>query len=208
MRKKRRNGIKKNEKVGKKLKREEARRKNAKGTKKGRGEAGRRKDKLWDRFCCRLCFYCFRLLYLDRNYFLHMKKLGKFNGLSLRIRATSFIILISLYFGFVLNYPVVEKIIGLAKETGTGYFAYTSPLLLSATFAIIFSFITLPYITKPFFIILTFTSALASYATLKYGVIFDSSMIENIFDTHSSEALSYVNLSSVLYGLFFGVFPD
>mgnify|MGYP001156509080 CR=1 FL=1 len=125
----------------------------------------------------------------------------------LGIGPSTFIVLIALYFGFVLNFPVTEKIITLAAETGDGYFAYSSPLLLSAAFAIIFSLFTLPFIAKPFFIFLVFSSAMASFATLKYGVIFDYSMIENIFETNSGEALSYVNLSSIGFSLIFGFVP-
>lgn len=126
----------------------------------------------------------------------------------LSISSSAFIILISLYFGFVLNYPVVDKLITLAAETGDGYFAYSSPLLLSAAFAIIFSLFTWPFITKPFFILLVSSSAMASFATLQYGVIFDYSMIENIFETNTGEALSYVNLSSIGFSVVFGVIPS
>ncbi|WCE30566.1 phosphoethanolamine transferase [Vibrio sp. SCSIO 43137] len=136
-----------------------------------------------------------------------MEKLLSLSKFRFNISASAFIILMAIYFGFVLNFPVTEKIITLFAETGNGYFAYSSPLLLSAAFAVIFSLFTWPFIAKPFYIFLVFTSAMACFATLRYGVIFDYSMIENIFETHTGEALSYVNPSSIGFSLAFGVVP-
>jgi len=136
-----------------------------------------------------------------------MNKLLSLSKFRFNISASAFIILMAMYFGFVLNFPVTEKIITLSAETGDGYFAYSSPILLSAAFAIIFSLFTWPFIAKPFYIFLVFTSAMACFATLRYGVIFDYSMIENIFETNTGEALSYVNPSSIGFSLAFGVVP-
>lgn len=130
------------------------------------------------------------------------------NRFRFTISTSTLIILMSLYFGFVLNIPVTGKLIALAANTGNGYFAYSSPLLLSGAFAIIFSLFTWPFIAKPFYILLIFTSSMACFATLRYGVIFDYSMIENIFETNTSEAVSYVNLSSVGFSFAFGVLPS
>ncbi len=123
------------------------------------------------------------------------------------LNSANFIILISLYFGFVLNLPVEQKFIQLAAASGDGVFAYFSPLLLSAAFAVIFSLFNIPYLRKPFFIFLVVTSAAASYASYNYGVIFDYPMVENIFATNSGEAFSYLNLNVFLYIFFVGIVP-
>ncbi|QMV16338.1 phosphoethanolamine transferase [Vibrio spartinae] len=135
----------------------------------------------------------------------------RFNALKeLRFQcsSTTFIVVLALYFGFVLNIPLTTKFIELASEKSSGLFAYSSPLLLSAAFVIIFSCFNIPYFRKPFFIFLVLTSAMASYATLKYGVLFDSTMMENIFETNSHEAISYLNASSILYIIAFGIIPS
>ncbi len=123
------------------------------------------------------------------------------------LNSNLFVIFVSLLFGFVFNYPVVSKIITLSLENGDGYFSFTAPLLLSAAFAIIFSVLTLPYLTKIIFSFLIITSSLASYATLNYGIIFDYSMMENVFETNVSEASSYISISSVAYFLLLGLLP-
>lgn len=126
----------------------------------------------------------------------------------LPINSDYFIVIMSLYFGFILNIPVVTKLIQLASEHGNPTFAYFSPLLLSATFFLIFSVFNIPYFRKSFFIFLTITSAMASYATYKYGVMFDYSMMENVFETNSGEMFSYVNWTSCLYVSIVGIIPS
>jgi len=42
-------------------------------------------------------------------------------------------------------------------------------------------------------------------ATLKYNVLFDNSMIENIFETNTSEALRYLNANMLLYFFMTGI---
>ncbi len=50
-------------------------------------------------------------------------------------------------------------------------------------------------------------SSLVFYASMKYGVIFDRNMIQNIADTTQAEALSYFNLNAIIYFILTGVFP-
>lgn len=85
------------------------------------------------------------------------------------VSSAVFIVIMALYFGFIINIPLTQRLVKLASATGSSTFAYFSPLLLSAAFSIIFSLFNIPYFRKPFFIFLTVTSAMASYATYKYG---------------------------------------
>ncbi|TVM95421.1 phosphoethanolamine--lipid A transferase [Vibrio cholerae] len=121
---------------------------------------------------------------------------------------TAFLAIMSLYFGFVLNTPVTSKLIELTKGSESHLFSYTSPLLLSFAFFIIFSAFGFKFVFRPVFILFTISSAAACYATNTYQVIFDYGMIENIFETHSSEAASYVNMRSVMYVFFTGIVPS
>ena len=57
-------------------------------------------------------------------------------------------------------------------------------------------------------VLLLCTSAAAMYATLKYNILFDYSMVENIFETNSGEAESYLNAQSILYIVFLGIVPS
>ncbi|ODA35202.1 hydrolase [Veronia pacifica] len=121
---------------------------------------------------------------------------------------TTFIVAMSLYFGFVLNTPVVSEIIHLSENSQAGLFAYSAPLLLTCLFIVIFSVLALPYLFRPLFIVITLSSAIACFATSRYQIMFDSSMIENVFETHTSEALSFVSLSAIMYVLILGGVPS
>jgi len=113
--------------------------------------------------------------------------------------------LLSMYYGFVFNYPIIDKIYILSDNQGVFYFL--SPIILTFSFIIVFSLYALPYLFKAIQIPLLLTSALAFYASLKYNVMFDYSMIENIFETNTGEAFSYLNLGSVSYFIFLGLLP-
>lgn len=125
-----------------------------------------------------------------------------------KLKVTTLILLLAAYYGFVLNYPVVFKLFELSQGVSDVWFPYTGPLVLFFAFIVIFSIFALPVILKPFFIILTLTSALALYAEHEFHVLFDSSMIENVIETNISEILFYLNVRSVLYLLGFGVIPS
>ena len=131
----------------------------------------------------------------------------KLLNVRINISMTKFLLVYSLYFGFILNTPITSRLIDITSATDSWLFVYTAPVLLSCAFVLIFSLLAIPYLVKPIFIVLAISSAAASFATLQYGVIFDYSMMENIFETNTSEAFSYVNSSSAGYFFFTGVIP-
>ncbi|WP_310734236.1 phosphoethanolamine--lipid A transferase [Shewanella sp. SR44-3] len=134
-------------------------------------------------------------------------KLPKFALPSLAMSPTHFIIALSVFYALVLNFPVLRKIAELAAE-GHNLFIASAALLLFGCFLLVFSLLTIKYLYKPVLIIITMTSAMAMYATLSYNVMFDSAMIENIFETNSAEAHSYLSLSSIGYLVLFGLLPS
>ncbi|WP_026032133.1 phosphoethanolamine transferase [Moritella marina] len=127
--------------------------------------------------------------------------------LRINISMTKFILLYSLYFGFVLNIPIISRLMAITADSNLGLFVYSAPLLLTCAFVVIFSLFALPYFAKPFFMLVVMSSAAACYATLKYGVLFDYSMIENVIETNSGEVSSYINFSSMLYLFVAGIVP-
>jgi lipid A ethanolaminephosphotransferase len=126
---------------------------------------------------------------------------------TIELTFTQFVLSLSVFYALVLNYPVTSKISELAAQ-GHVLFALSSVVLLFGCFVLIFSVISVKYFYKPILILITVTSAMALYATLKYNVMFDTAMIENIFETNSSEAHSYLSLSSIGYVVFFGLLPS
>jgi len=117
------------------------------------------------------------------------------------------IVILAVYFGVVLNFPFNQRIMALSGD-GQLLFSLTPALVLSACFTIIFSLFPSRFVFKPIMVFLLCTSAAAMYATLKYNILFDYSMIENIFETNSGEAESYLNAQSILYVLLLGILPS
>ncbi|MDV5172349.1 phosphoethanolamine--lipid A transferase [Photobacterium rosenbergii] len=122
------------------------------------------------------------------------------------VGVTAYIAMVAGYFSLVLNLPVTSKIYQLSA-TDSLFFVASSPLLLFFCFIIVFTLFSLPFVLKPFTVILTLLSSLAFYAAMKYNVMFDYGMVENIFETNPGEAASYISLSSVLYFVFAGLIP-
>jgi lipid A ethanolaminephosphotransferase len=116
-------------------------------------------------------------------------------------------LIIAVYFGLVLNFPIIRKIYQLSTD-GHVVFSLSPAILLSGCFMVIFSMFAFRFVFKPIMVVLLLTSSAAMYAMLKYNVMFDYSMIENIFETNSGEAYSYINAHSIGYVLLFGVLPS
>ncbi|MCW3172116.1 phosphoethanolamine transferase [Shewanella subflava] len=125
---------------------------------------------------------------------------------SVEVTKETLIIWSALYFAVVINFPINQRIFQLTTE-GHGFFSFTPAIVLTGFFMLIFSILSSRFIFKPLMTLLLLTSAAAMYATLKYNVLFDYAMMENIFETHSGEAFSYLNISSVAYFFVFGVLP-
>lgn len=118
-------------------------------------------------------------------------------------------LLISLYFTFVVNFPVLLHFYNIlhalsAYKIG---FAISIPVVLFAALNFVFTPFTFKPILKPFFIILLLLSGFASYSELTFHVVFDRGMIENIFETQQSEASSYLNFSVISWFVLTGVVP-
>lgn len=118
-------------------------------------------------------------------------------------------ILLALYFTLIPNLPILlhfQRILSALGEYKLG-FVISIPVLLLAALNFVFTPFSFKVIFKPFFCLILVVSAFASYAMLKYQVIFDKGMIENILETNSAEADSYLNLSVILWIVFTGVLP-
>nr|WP_258405160.1 phosphoethanolamine--lipid A transferase [Shewanella psychrotolerans] len=125
----------------------------------------------------------------------------------IQMHMTTLILLCAVYFGTVMNYPVLKTIFNLSSDVSNSIFPYTAPILLICAFAIIFSAFAWPYVFKPFICFVVLTSAGALYAAVNFQTMFDSTMMESVFESNSSEILFYLNFRSVFYLFVFGILP-
>jgi lipid A ethanolaminephosphotransferase len=110
-------------------------------------------------------------------------------------------ILLSLYFSIVFNYPFLQKTYHDLVQLDSFDFAYfiSLPLFLSTVFILLFSLLPQRYIYKTVITALVLLSAIFCYAITSYGIIFDYGMVENMAETSTSEALTYLNSSAIFY---------
>ncbi|MDU6412652.1 MAG: phosphoethanolamine transferase EptA [Yersiniaceae bacterium] len=86
-------------------------------------------------------------------------------------------------------------------------FAMTVPLVLFLALNIIFSVLALPYIRKPLIIALLLCGAGVNYFMFSYGVVIDSNMMQNTFETTPQEAGALLTPELLLWLLGAGVLP-
>ncbi|MFQ1928726.1 MCR-3-related phosphoethanolamine--lipid A transferase [Aeromonas veronii] len=126
-----------------------------------------------------------------------------------KIKIVPFILLLALVFAFLQNWPVLlhfYDILANLEHFKLG-FAISIPILLVAALNFVFMPFSVRYLIKPFFAFLFITGSIVSYTMMKYRVLFDRDMIQNIFETNQSEAYSYINLPIVAWVLLAGVVP-
>ncbi len=136
-----------------------------------------------------------------------MSNFSRFTFPRIPMSMTTLIVVFAAYFGTVMNYPVLKTIFHLSADVSNPLFAYTAPLLLTCVFIIIFSAFAWPYFFKPIMTFVVLTSAGALYAQVNFDTLFDTTMMESIFETNSSEVSFYLNISTALYVVVFGVIP-
>ncbi len=130
----------------------------------------------------------------------------------LSFKEVSFIslpLILALYFALVVNFPILSELNSILSklESVKIGFVLSIPLFFLAAFNFIFSLFSWPYFSRPFFTLLLIISSMVSYAMYNYGVIFDYGMIENIFETDTSEATSYLSDYSLLWTTLMGTLP-
>src|SRR6056300_1762701 len=102
---------------------------------------------------------------------------------------------LALFFLLVINVPLNLKLIDLVladPNLDTG-FVLSLPVFFISVFFLIFWFFAIPRLLKPVSILIVLASSIVSYSMYSYGVVFDYSMIQNVFETNYGEANAYLN---------------
>ena len=129
---------------------------------------------------------------------------------SINIRVVPLIFFLALYFAFMLNWRGVIHFYDILYNLQTFDigFAISLPIFLVAALNFVFIPFSIRYFLKPFFAILILLSSIVSYTMMKYRVLFDQTMIQNIFETNQNEAFSYVSLPILGWVLISGILPS
>ena len=117
---------------------------------------------------------------------------------------------LALFFLLVINVPLNLKLIDLVladPNLDTG-FVLSLPVFFISVFFLIFWFFAIPRLLKPVSILIVLASSIVSYSMYSYGVVFDYSMIQNVFETNYGEANAYLNREFVLWLIGMGIVPS
>ena len=125
------------------------------------------------------------------------------------VTTNKMIFIVSCYFVVTFNLLFLFKTYNavLLLDHYNLFFLLSLPVLLLNILMIFFSLFSVKYLIKPSLILFTFISALITYGTFSYGIIFDYGMIENTIETSSAEALSYVNINAFLIVILLSSLP-
>ncbi|NRD73733.1 phosphoethanolamine--lipid A transferase [Shewanella sp. VB17] len=125
------------------------------------------------------------------------------------LTVNQFTLLVTVYYVCIFNIPFFKLVkLGVEKQTETDvFFIATLPLFLVFLISFFFSCVSVKYLLKPIFILITLLSSGVFFAELQYGAVFDIEMIANIMQTNQAEALTYVNFSSLCYFMLTGIIP-
>ena len=125
------------------------------------------------------------------------------------VNSNVFILIVSLYFAFACNIKfwqfAFEKID--INSFPVAVFVVTLPFFIFVPLFWFFSLIVMPYIGKPFVIILLLLSAASDYALQNLGIVINSDMIRNFAETNVREAADFFTLHSFFYVLLVGFVP-
>lgn len=110
------------------------------------------------------------------------------------------LLLVSCYFTLVFNYPFLSRLFNgsLSSSDSNLLFLLSLPVFLMALISLLFSLFIPTKIMKPMLSLLVMLSSLIWFAQVNYGIVFDYSMVQNVFETDSAEAFTYLNMAAVI----------
>ncbi|WP_261884208.1 phosphoethanolamine transferase [Vibrio pelagius] len=115
----------------------------------------------------------------------------------------------ALYYTLVVNIPIVRELWKIVSELEAAQigFVVSIPLFFFAAFYLIFHLFNWPRFSKIFYVFLLLSSSIVSYTMYNYGIFVDYGMIENLFETNTTEASNYISAYSVIWFALMGGIP-
>ena len=126
------------------------------------------------------------------------------------ITATRLILLASLFLVAFDNLSFWNKLFTIIDDSSSlnAGFVVSNAVFLLALFNLVLSLFAFKYVLKPVLIIVLFCAAAVNYFTHSYGVIINSSMIRNVFETDPREAGELMTLDLFYYLFLLGLVPS
>jgi lipid A ethanolaminephosphotransferase len=134
-----------------------------------------------------------------------VNKLGRIGSVS----SKRYVLFIALFFTLFHNVIALFDYSKLLVEAEKIDYAVliTLPIVIFALMVLVFNLLVWRYVTKPIIVFLIIFSAIVLFASKEYGIIFDHTMLQNFYETDTSESFTYINFSSVSFVIFAGLLP-
>ncbi len=129
--------------------------------------------------------------------------------LSPKLSLTFVIFLIALFLASVDNQAFLTAVFKVVDGSGlaSSDFKIVVFIALFALFSLLLSFFASKYVFKPIVIVILIVASVISFFMDNYGVIVDVSMIQNIVETDSKEALELLSSNLVWHIMLVGLLP-
>ncbi|WP_462159698.1 phosphoethanolamine transferase [Pseudoalteromonas sp. GB56] len=142
---------------------------------------------------------------------MQLNLISRFKNVNVSMSYGHFMLVVALLLVTLFNGQFLYKTYSATTATGEPInyvFLLSVPFLLTALSIIVISWLSLVTFAKQLAIASVLVSSVLFYASLNYGVIFDKSMMQNIIETNTGEAFSYLNLDLLLYVVMLGILPS
>lgn len=119
------------------------------------------------------------------------------------------ILLLAIYIAVALNYAFWRKLLIAAAPHNFGDWHFVVATLVAAVAALYLILLAISYkpVIRAIVLIVLPVTAAASYFMTEYGIVIDSDMVRNIFETDTREARDLMSLNLVAWVAILGVLP-
>ena len=127
---------------------------------------------------------------------------------SKKLSEVNLVLLVAAFLTLTGNFTFFEKTLQIYPLSENWLFLGSLFLFLFtflATLLIVFCF---RWSVKPILILLLLISAVVTYSTNNFGIVFDHNMITNTFETDTSEFSDLVSIKSIIYFCLLGLIPS
>ena len=116
----------------------------------------------------------------------------------------------SLWLASASNYALWEKIHQLPEVNGLRGLAFSVgfAVIITGALTAILSFFNWGQLLKPVLTVFFFSAASGAYFMMSYGIVIDSSMITNVIQTDTKEALDLLNWRMLISFGLLGILPS
>ncbi len=133
-----------------------------------------------------------------------------FDKFKLDMTLNNFLLIVSLYMGYVLNIKFVKEFIFKFQITDVrSFFCFVLGfVIIPIPIYVLLNIFSFKKLVKPLSIILIIISSVTNFMMLNNGIVIDSDMIRNVFETNTREALDLISIRQLFYIFLTGILPS